>query len=95
MVGSKDTEQFRGERMAETLICKKCEREAWHCGCKSPDFSESPGTAGSIAKISDEAMALANELAQKWWSGQKISYQWDNVLDVAELAYVIDNKRML
>lgn len=27
--------------MSEALFCKKCEREMWHCDCKSPGTSNS------------------------------------------------------
>lgn len=44
---------------------------------------------------SKEAMELAKQLAKKWWREGKISWKWDHWSDCEDLAYVIDNKKML
>ena len=56
-------------------------------------LSECPRDA-YCSTASQESMNAAMLLTQYLWDNQKISYKFDNIIDVELLAYVIENRKM-
>lgn len=51
-------------------------------------------TDNAFMKPGQQAMAVANALAKKWWSEGKLSYNWNPETDVEFLATVIQNNEV-
>ena len=70
--------------------CKKCGK-GWI------DVKANPYCYPQVSEIEEldqDCLSLAMDVCQKLWDERKISYKWDNILDVEFLAYVIQHKKL-
>jgi hypothetical protein len=62
----------------------------WQAACKYKDEER----VKAVPSTDEQSKKVALQLAQKWWSENKLSYNWNPIEDVEFLAAIIENKEL-